>query len=112
MSKLIFKKHLSLISKVLVTITLITSIFVLVACQQEPAVQNEQLGSIHGHAFYSNGDDHSGIVLTPDKTDGLRAIAKNDGSRAIISMVKSNEDGWEDVLDSCVIHCKDGDVTP
>ncbi|MBP5553096.1 MAG: carboxypeptidase regulatory-like domain-containing protein, partial [Spirochaetales bacterium] len=72
---------------------MITSVLFLVACQQEPAAQDKQLGSIVGHAFYSNGDDHSGIVLTLDKTDGLRAITKSDGSRAIVSMSQSREDG-------------------
>ncbi|MBR5099280.1 MAG: carboxypeptidase regulatory-like domain-containing protein, partial [Spirochaetales bacterium] len=93
MTELTFKKHLSIIIKVFFVITLISSVFLFVACKQEPVVQNEQLGSIHGHVFYSNGDDHSGIVLTLDKTDGLQAVTKTDGSRAIISMSKNNEDG-------------------
>ena len=87
------KKHLSLICKVFLTIALISSIFLLVACQQEPEIQDKELGSILGHVFYSNGEDHSGIVLTLDKTDGLMAITQSDGSRAIVSMAVSNEDG-------------------
>ena len=93
MSEINFKKHLHSICKAFIAIALIASVFLLAACQQEPAVQNEPLGCITGHVFYSNGDDHSGIVLTLDKTDGLRAITKSDGSRAIVSMSSSKEDG-------------------
>ena len=93
MSVFISKKQLSVICKIVFAIMLVSSMVFFVACEQEPGSQNEQLGSIQGHAFYSNGDDHSGIVLTLDKTDGIRAITESDGSRAIVSLAKSNEDG-------------------
>ena len=76
------------------TIVIALSIIVMfVACTQDPIVEVGQYGSIQGRVLYSNGDDHSGIVLTLDKTDGLRAITNSDGSRAIVSLTTSKEDG-------------------
>ena len=93
MSEPVSGKHLPLVCKVVFTIALIASVLLLAACQPDPAVQGKTLGSISGHVFYSNGSDHSGIVLTLDKTDGLRAITESDGSRAIVSMSNSSKDG-------------------
>ena len=93
MSRFGFENQRSVICKVVLAVTVILSVFLIVACKQEPEVPEVELGSIVGHVFYSNGEDHSGIVLTLDKTDGLRAIANNDGARAIVSMAESNEDG-------------------
>ena len=80
--------------------------------QDEENVENVQniekdpvlLGSISGKAIYSNLTDnnHSGIVITIDKTDGLRTaavlntnkIAKcNDNARAIINNSLTTKDG-------------------
>ena len=93
MSRFGFENQRSAICKVVLAVTVILSVFLIVACKQEPEVPEVELGSIVGHVFYSNGEDHSGIVLTLDKTDGLRAITNNDGARAIVSMAESNEDG-------------------
>ena len=65
----------------------------LVSCNPSPDEVLTAFGTIQGHALYSNGDDHSGIVVTLDKTDGLRTITNSDGSRAIVSMATSKEDG-------------------
>ena len=81
------KRAIKLFSIVLLAI-------VLVACSSEPS-SNEpaKTGSIRGRALYSNGTDHSGIVLTLDKTDGLRAISMEDGSRSVVAMCVSKTDG-------------------
>ena len=84
------------ISRIGVLITVVfcsVCLLVTVSCSQDPAVEIKQYGSISGKVLYSNSEDHSGIVLTLDKTDGLRAISKSDGSRAIVSMVNSKSDG-------------------
>ena len=58
-----------------------------------PKVEDFQYGSITGRALYSNGENHSGILLTLDKTDGLRAISASDGSKAIEGICYSKDDG-------------------
>lgn len=68
-------------------------VLLLATCNQDVTVSGETYGRIVGNAFYSNGTDHSGIILTLDKTDGLRAITEQDGSRVIIGMCKSQSDG-------------------
>ena len=82
-------KNRSIVFGVLVILTIV----LVVSCTQNPTIDTQQNGSIFGKVLYSNSEDHSGIVLTLDKTDGLRAISKSDGSRAIISMVNSKSDG-------------------
>ncbi|MBQ9810756.1 MAG: hypothetical protein IJM52_06325, partial [Spirochaetales bacterium] len=68
-------------------------ILALTGCNQQPEVDQIQYGSITGKALYSNGTNHSGILLTLDRTDGLRAIAKEDGSKAVEGVCYSKEDG-------------------
>ena len=63
-----------------------------VSCKQE-LDPGKTVGSIQGKVFYSNGENHSGIILTLDRTDGLRAITDSDGSRAIVAMASSKSDG-------------------
>ena len=48
---------------------------------------------MEGRVLYSNGNDHSGIMVTLDKTDGLRAITREDDSREIVSLTASKADG-------------------
>ena len=77
----------------LVIICIIATVAVIMTGCSEQMEDTVKYGSIQGKAFYSNGNDHSGIVLTLDKTDGLRTITKDVGSRAIISMASSKADG-------------------
>ena len=77
----------------LVILCIITVVVGITTSCSAPLEDTVQCGSIQGKALYSNGNDHSGIVLTLDKTDGLRTITKDDGSRAIISMASSKADG-------------------
>lgn len=77
----------------LVILCIITVVVGITTSCSAPLEDTVQYGSIQGKALYSNGNDHSGIVLTLDKTDGLRTITKDDGSRAIISMASSKADG-------------------
>ena len=76
-------------------LSVVLAFVLLASCTQDPGVIDppQEYGSIQGRVLYSNGDDHSGITLTLDKTDGLRAITRDDGSRAIVSMVNSKADG-------------------
>ena len=64
-----------------------------ISCSQEQGVESVKYGSIQGKVLYSNGSDHSGITVTLDRTDGLRVIGGEDGSRAIVSMVSTARDG-------------------
>ena len=84
-------KKISAISSVLLMVSCL--LFLFVSCTQDPIVEVGQYGSIQGRVLYSNGDDHSDIVLTLDKTDGLREITNSDGSRAIVSLTTSKKDG-------------------
>ena len=74
-------------------ILLASVFFVLTGCTNEISQEAVNYGSITGKVLYSNSDDHSGIVLTLDKTDGIRAITASDGSRAITAMSTSKADG-------------------
>ena len=67
------------------------ALFLLSSC--DPKVEDVQYGSITGRALYSNGENHSGILLTLDKTDGLRAISASDGSKAIEGICYTKADG-------------------
>ena len=70
--------------------TIILAIFLIFghcSCSQEQGVESVKYGSIQGKVLYSNGSDHSGITVTLDRTDGLRVIGGEDGSRAIVSMM-------------------------
>lgn len=41
-------------------------------------------GSISGHAYYSNSDDSSGIIVTLEKTDGLHSLSVIESSKTKI----------------------------
>ena len=75
-----------------VVLSALIMILALTGCNQQPEVDQIQYGSITGKALYSNGTNHSGILLTLDRTDGLRAIAKEDGSKAVEGVCYSKED--------------------
>ena len=76
--------------------TIILAIFLIFghcSCSQEQGVESVKYGSIQGKVLYSNGSDHSGITVTLDRTDGLRVIGGEDGSKSIVSMVSTARDG-------------------
>ena len=76
-----------------VVLSAIIIVFSLTGCNQQPEVEQIQYGSISGKVLYSNGTDHSGILLTLDRTDGLRAITREDGSRSVEGVCYSQADG-------------------
>ena len=63
------------------------------SCSQQEIAPEPKLGSIAGTVSYLNADDNSGILLTLDKTDGIRTIANSDNSKAVAGMCYSNPDG-------------------
>ena len=69
-----------------------SGLLVFTGCKND-VITEVNYGSIIGKVLYSNSDDHSDIVVTLDKTDGLRAITSNDGSRSIVAMSNSKKDG-------------------
>lgn len=80
--------------KSFVTLSIIVLVLIcLIGCKQDVEIPSANMGSITGKVFYSNGTDNSGILLTLDKTDGMRTISKEDGSRSVIGMCYSKEDG-------------------
>ena len=70
-------------------IVIVTSLFS--SCSQ--VLEDKNYGKIQGNVLYTNGIDHSGIILTLDKTDGLQAFSNEDGSRAVVAMSISDEKG-------------------
>ena len=79
---------------ILIVVMFLASVsFVLTGCKNEVSPEMVNYGTITGKVLYSNSDDHSGIVLTLDKTDGIRAITTSDGSKAITAMSTSKADG-------------------
>ncbi len=67
---------------------------VLFSCKTDiSSSDNDSDGTITGKALYSNADDHSGILVSIEKTDGLRAAsisnAVDNASRSIYSSTSS-----------------------
>jgi len=46
-------------------------------------------GSINGKAYFVNGNNHAGITITLEKTDGLRSVAAIAATRNIASGARS-----------------------
>ena len=57
--------------RIAVVVMVISFIVMGSSCTQSTVADNQQYGCIEGRALYSNSEDHSGIILTLDKTDGL-----------------------------------------
>ncbi|MBQ4500563.1 MAG: hypothetical protein II962_01865, partial [Spirochaetales bacterium] len=80
--------------KAYVSISIIVlALICLIGCNQDVVEPAINYGSIAGTVSYSNGEDNSGILLTLDKTDGMRTISKGDGSRSVVGMCYSKADG-------------------
>ncbi len=71
----------------------IIAILSLNSCSQQEVAPVPKYGSITGTVAYLNGNDSSGILITLDKTDGIRAINYTDSSRSVVNMCYSNPDG-------------------
>lgn len=87
-----FSRH-RIIAVFFIVFALVSIVFTLASCNQQPEASKTQYGSITGKVHYTNGTVHSGILLTLDKTDGLRAISMSDGSKAVEGICYSQEDG-------------------
>ena len=58
----------------------------LTGCSQpNSGIPGQELGSISGTARFSSGANHAGIVVTLEKTDGLRSLAAVSASRSIVT---------------------------
>ena len=73
-------------------VIVVSMLFLLSSCDQTIETGTKYCG-IKGTVKYSNGDDHSGILITLDKTDGLRAITLADGSKAVEAVCYTKADG-------------------
>ncbi|MCL2443679.1 MAG: SUMF1/EgtB/PvdO family nonheme iron enzyme [Treponema sp.] len=64
--------------------------FAIFACKEPIGPpNNDTTGSITGKALFNNSDNHAGITITLEKTDGLRSVNVVNANRSIVSGARS-----------------------
>jgi hypothetical protein len=66
-------------------IILTVSFLFFASCQDPstPSITTPSTGSINGYAYYGNGDNHAGITVMLEQTDGLRSLSVISAARGI-----------------------------
>jgi hypothetical protein len=74
-----------------VCLILTVSAFLFASCQDPstPNVPAITTGSINGYAYYGSGDNHAGITVMLEQTDGLRSLSVISAARSIDQSVRS-----------------------